>query len=82
MHLGVTTFSIHNTSPPDEIACVVRDAGADIIVSEQAFADTLRKAGIEPDRILLVDGERSLEAVAARARRLRLRRDVDPRRAR
>src|SRR5215470_5150990 len=41
MHLGVTTFSIYNTSPADEIAYVVGDAGAHFIVTEQRFVDVL-----------------------------------------
>jgi long-subunit acyl-CoA synthetase (AMP-forming) len=67
MHLGLTTFSIYATSPPEEIAYVVGDAGASVIITESVFVDPLRQAGIEPERLVLVDGEPSLDAVAARA---------------
>jgi long-subunit acyl-CoA synthetase (AMP-forming) len=64
MHLGVTTFSIYNTSPPEEIAYVVGHAGARFIITERAFVDTLRRAGIDSERLLLVDDEAGLDGLA------------------
>jgi long-chain acyl-CoA synthetase len=67
MHLGVTTFSIYNTSPPEEIAYVVADAGARLIVTERVFVETLGRAGISVDRLVIIDDEPSLETVSSRA---------------
>ncbi|MBO0769386.1 MAG: AMP-binding protein, partial [Solirubrobacterales bacterium] len=35
--LGAVPFSIYNTYPPDQIAFLVKDSGARVIVTEQAF---------------------------------------------
>jgi long-chain acyl-CoA synthetase len=67
MHLGATTFSIYNTSPPDEIAFVVGDADARLIVTERVFVDALLRAGIASERLVVIDGEPTLETVAERA---------------
>jgi long-chain acyl-CoA synthetase len=56
MHLGATTFSIYNTSPADEIAHVVRDAGARLMVTEQAFIESLTAAGLRLEQLIVVDG--------------------------
>ncbi len=56
MHLGATTFSLYNTSPAREIAHIVDDAGARLIVSEQALVGSLTAAGLRPEQLILVDG--------------------------
>src|SRR4051812_25888062 len=37
MHLGATCFSIYNTSSPEQVEYLVRDAENRVIVTEQAF---------------------------------------------
>ncbi len=44
MHLGATCFSVYNTSSPEQVEYVVRDAGNRVIVTEQAFLDTVLAA--------------------------------------
>jgi long-subunit acyl-CoA synthetase (AMP-forming) len=39
MTLGATPFSIYLTSAPEQIAYVVEDAGADVMIVERAYAD-------------------------------------------
>ena len=60
MHLGATCFSVYNTSSPEQIEYVVADAANRVIVTEQAFLDTVLEArerveGLE--HVVVVDGE-------------------------
>jgi long-subunit acyl-CoA synthetase (AMP-forming) len=60
MHLGATCFSVYNTSSPEQVEYVVRDAANRVIVTEQAFLDTVLAArdaieGLE--HVVVVDGE-------------------------
>src|SRR3954470_12709316 len=57
MHLGAIPFSMYNTSAPEQIEFVVRDAGARVAVVEDAFADRLRA-----ERVVGVEGLAELEA--------------------
>jgi long-chain acyl-CoA synthetase len=59
LHLGATPFSIYNTYAPDQIEYLVGDAGNSILVTEQAFLETMievkqRATGIE--HVVVVDG--------------------------
>ena len=60
MHLGATCFSVYNTSSPEQVEYVVRDAGNRVIVTEQAFLETVLAAreqieGLE--HVVVVDGD-------------------------
>jgi long-subunit acyl-CoA synthetase (AMP-forming) len=60
MHLGATCFSVYNTSSPEQVEYVVADAGNRILVTEQAFLDTVlatreRVPGLE--HVVVIDGE-------------------------
>jgi long-subunit acyl-CoA synthetase (AMP-forming) len=60
MHLGATCFSVYNTSSPEQVEYVVADAGNRVIVTEQAFLDTIlaareRVEGLE--HVVVIDGE-------------------------
>src|SRR5215467_5851386 len=44
MHLGATTFSVYNTSSPEQIEYLVKDAANRVIVTEQAFLATVLAA--------------------------------------
>lgn len=44
MHLGAITFGIYPTFARDQVDYVLRDSGAVVAVTEQAFAATLRQA--------------------------------------
>jgi long-subunit acyl-CoA synthetase (AMP-forming) len=65
-HLGAIPFSVYNTSSPAQIAFLLEDAGARIVVCEEAFAGAVRAAGAALDHVIVVDGDLGLDAVAAR----------------
>jgi long-chain acyl-CoA synthetase len=73
MHLGATPFSVYNTYSPEQVDFLVRDAGARVAVTEQAFLDRLRAIdGLE--HLVAVDGETaegvmSLDELAGRGDR-------------
>ena len=59
MHLGATPFSVYNTYSPEQIEYLFSDAENKIVITEQAFLDTILAAqekvpGIE--HIVVVDG--------------------------
>jgi long-subunit acyl-CoA synthetase (AMP-forming) len=60
MHLGATCFSVYNTSSPEQVEYVVADAGNTVLVTEQAFLDTVlavreKVEGLE--HVVVIDGE-------------------------
>jgi long-subunit acyl-CoA synthetase (AMP-forming) len=60
MHLGATCFSVYNTSSPEQVEYVVRDAGNRVIVTEQAFLETVlaaRDAVEDLEHVVVIDGE-------------------------
>ncbi len=60
MHLGATCFSVYNTSSPEQVEYVVRDAGNRVIVTEQAFLETVlaaREAVETLEHVVVIDGE-------------------------
>jgi long-chain acyl-CoA synthetase len=60
MHLGATCFSVYNTSSPEQVEYVVRDAGNQVIVTEQAFLETVlaaREAVDTLEHVVVIDGE-------------------------
>jgi long-subunit acyl-CoA synthetase (AMP-forming) len=72
MHLGATPFSIYNTYTKEQIAHLLGDAGSRIVITEQAYVDTVLGASAEAggvEQVVVVDGEppagtRSLEELA------------------
>jgi len=60
MHLGATCFSVYNTSSPEQVEYVVRDAENRVIVTEQAFLETVlaaREAIEGLEHVVVIDGE-------------------------
>ena len=60
MHLGATCFSVYNTSSPEQVEYLVRDAENRVIVTEQAFLDRVlaaREAVDSLEHVVVVDGE-------------------------
>ncbi len=60
MHLGATCFSVYNTSSPEQIEYLVRDAENRVIVTEQEFLDTVLAARELVDtleHVVVIDGE-------------------------
>jgi long-chain acyl-CoA synthetase len=59
--LGAVPFSIYQTAAPEQIAYVVSDAGARVIVTESMFLDEIdrvRGSLPEVEHVVVVDGER------------------------
>jgi long-chain acyl-CoA synthetase len=62
LHLGATPFSVYNTYTGDQIAYQVKDAGARIFVTEQAFLE--RVQGMEGvEHLIVVDADGLDEAL-------------------
>jgi long-chain acyl-CoA synthetase len=61
LHLGATPFSIYNTYAPEQVEYQLQDAGADIVVTEKAFADRIR--GVE--HVIVVDDGGEVESHAS-----------------
>src|SRR5215217_808597 len=57
MHLGATSFSIYNTSSPEQVAYLFGDAAPSIVVTEMQFLDRIKESGAALESIVLVDGE-------------------------
>src|SRR3954470_6993451 len=57
MHLGATSFSIYNTSSPEQIAYLFGDAAPRIVVTETQYLDRIRESGAALDHVVLVDGD-------------------------
>src|SRR5262245_3997755 len=61
IHLGATPFSVYNTSTPEQIAYLLENAANGLMVTEQAFLDTVlaaREAGsTSVETIVVVDGD-------------------------
>jgi len=56
LHLGAACLSIYNSLPPEDIGSAMRDASADLLVTETAFLDQAIASGAA-STIVLVDGE-------------------------
>ncbi|MFD7844582.1 fatty acid--CoA ligase FadD11 [Nocardia sp. NPDC059764] len=54
-HLGATSFSVYNTLPAEQLAYVLGNAGARIVLCESRYVERLRSCGVELDRIVCVD---------------------------
>ena len=60
MHLGATCFSLYNTSSPEQIEYVVSDAANRVMVTEQAFLDSVlatRELVEGLEHVVVIDGE-------------------------
>jgi long-chain acyl-CoA synthetase len=60
MHLGATPFSIYNTYTEEQIAHLLQDSGARVVITEQAHADKIlavRDAVEGVEQVVVVDGE-------------------------
>ena len=58
MHLGATSFSIYNTSAPDQISYLFSNAANRVIVCERQFLDVIRAADAPlAEHVVVIDGE-------------------------
>ncbi|WP_354698868.1 Long-chain-fatty-acid--CoA ligase FadD15 [Paraconexibacter sp. AEG42_29] len=59
VHLGATPFSVYPTSSPEQIAYLLENSKARVMIAEEAFVDRIKAArgeGAEPSTIVCVDG--------------------------
>ncbi|MFD4439464.1 AMP-dependent synthetase/ligase [Nocardia sp. NPDC058519] len=56
LHLGAIPFSVYNTSSTEQIAHVFANAGNKVVITEQAFLDTIRASGAVVEHTVIVDG--------------------------
>ncbi|WP_330252992.1 fatty acid--CoA ligase FadD11 [Nocardia sp. NBC_00565] len=54
-HLGATSFSVYNTLSAEQLAHVLNNAGARVVLCEPQYVDRLRASGVELDHIVCVD---------------------------
>ena len=69
IHLGAASTSIYNTMPPADMAYVVADAGAELLVTQAAFVPAIRAAvlnhGLELRHLVVFDCDTTeLEPIA------------------
>ncbi|WP_216911374.1 AMP-dependent synthetase/ligase [Nocardia noduli] len=57
LHVGATPFSIYNTSSPEQITHLFTNAENKVVVTENAFLDVIKAAGVPLEHIVLVDGQ-------------------------
>src|SRR6201993_5000929 len=59
MHLGAVPVSVYNTLPPKDIAYILRNSGARLLLAEKTYMPVLREidtAGLMLDRFIVIDG--------------------------
>jgi len=54
-HLGATTYSIYNTSSPEQIKYLIEHGGAKVILCDEQFADRIKDSGAAPEHLLVVE---------------------------
>lgn len=54
-HLGAATYSVYNTSSPEQIHFMLSHAGTRIAVTERQFIDRIKASGVELDHLLVVE---------------------------
>lgn len=54
-HLGATSFSVYNTLPPEQVAYVLTNAGAQVVLCESQFLHRVKDSGVALKRIICVD---------------------------
>jgi long-chain acyl-CoA synthetase len=68
IHLGAVPFSLYNSSSPEQLGFLLRDAAPRILVTEEAFLPALEAAiagASSLEHVFLVDGSPSLDELAA-----------------
>ncbi|MDR7172971.1 long-subunit acyl-CoA synthetase (AMP-forming) [Nocardia kruczakiae] len=54
-HLGATSFSLYNTLPAEQLAYVLGNARARVVICEPQFLPRLRDSGVELDHVICID---------------------------
>ncbi|WP_410875897.1 fatty acid--CoA ligase FadD11 [Nocardia sp. A7] len=54
-HLGATSFSVYNTLSPDQLAYVLGNARARVVICEPQYAKLIASSGVDLDHIICLD---------------------------
>ncbi|MFD5177557.1 fatty acid--CoA ligase FadD11 [Nocardia sp. NPDC058379] len=54
-HLGATSFSVYNTLSAEQLAHVLGNAGARVVICESQYVSRLRESGVALDHVVCVD---------------------------
>ncbi|WP_336083821.1 fatty acid--CoA ligase FadD11 [Nocardia sp. SSK8] len=54
-HVGATSFSVYNTLSPEQLAHVLGNAGARVVICEAQYVPRLRQSGVTLDHIVCID---------------------------
>lgn len=55
-HLGATSFSVYNTLSAEQLAHVLTNAGAKVVLCEEQYVDRIRRSGAPVEHVVCVDG--------------------------
>ncbi len=64
LHLGATPFSVYPTSSPEQIAHLLGDAGARVVVCDEDRLDAIAASGAELDHAIGLPGDEAAALVA------------------
>jgi long-chain acyl-CoA synthetase len=56
-HLGATSFSVYNTLAAEQLAHVLTNAGAKVVMCEEQYVDRIRRSGAPVEHVVCVDGK-------------------------
>lgn len=56
-HLGATSFSVYNTLAAEEVAHVLTNAGAKVVMCEEQYVDRIRQSGAAVEHVVCIDGQ-------------------------
>ncbi|MEV6236713.1 fatty acid--CoA ligase FadD11 [Lentzea sp. NPDC051838] len=55
-HLGATSFSVYNTSSAEQLAHVLANAGAKVVLCEEQYVGLVQSCGVPVQHVVCVDG--------------------------
>ena len=55
-HLGVTSFSVYNTLPAEQLSYLFDNAGTKVAICEEQYVDRIRAGGAPIEHIVCIDG--------------------------
>ena len=55
-HLGVTSFSVYNTLPAEQLSYLFDNAGTKVAICEEQYVDRIRASGAPIEHIVCIDG--------------------------
>ncbi|HEU5391304.1 MAG TPA: AMP-binding protein [Streptosporangiaceae bacterium] len=56
-HVGATSFSVYNTLAAEQVAHVLTNAGAKVVMCEEQYVDRIRQSGAAVEHVVCIDGK-------------------------